>query len=97
MNPSLIITELAAVSSEIAKCRRKMTEARSTVGEVSSSLAGIPTKYGPMITAINNPAYTGDLAKVQKNQLALLTAEFVALAGAVDAAQTALTANVTEY
>jgi hypothetical protein len=97
MNPSLIVVKLGMVSSDIAGCRQKMTEARAAVASVYAKLSGIPSAYGEMITAINNPAYTGDLAKVQKNQLALLTAEFVALAAAVEAAQSALTANVTEY
>ena len=97
MTTSLIVVKLDMVSSDIAGCRQKMTEARAAVTSVYNKLAAIPTAYGEMIAAINDPAYTGALADVQKSQLAALVAEFTALANAVVDAQTALTLNVTEY
>jgi len=97
MNTSLIVVKLDMVSSDIAGCRQKMTEARAAVTAVYNKLAAIPTAYGDMIASINDPAYTGALADVQKAQLAALVTEFTALATAVTAAQTSLTTGVTEY
>jgi hypothetical protein len=97
MNTSLIVVKLDMVSSDIAGCRQKMTEARAAVTSVYNKLAAIPTAYAEMITAINDVGYTGALADVQKAQLAALVTEFTALATAVEAAQTALTSGVTEY
>ncbi len=74
-----------------------MTEARTAVTAVYTKLAAIPTVYGDMIASINDVAYTGALADVQKAQLAALVTEFTALQIAVTAAQTALTTGVTEY
>ena len=97
MTTSLIVVKLDMVSSDIAGCRQKMTEARAAVTAVYNKLAAIPTAYSDMIASINDPLYTGALADVQKSQLAALVAEFTALATAVTAAQTALTTGVTEY
>lgn len=97
MTTSLIIVKLDMAASDIAGCRQKMTEARAAVTAVYNKLAAIPTTYGEMISSINDAAYTGDLAKVQKAQLAALVTEFTALASAVEAAQAALTTGVTEY
>jgi len=97
MTTSLTVVKLDMVSSDIAGCRQKMTEARAAVTSVYTKLAAIPTTYGEMIASINDPAYTGALADVQKAQLAALVAEYTALATAVTAAQTALTTGVTEY
>lgn len=97
MTTSLIVVKLDMVSSDIAGCRQKMTEARAAVTSVHNKLAAIPANYGEMITSINDPAYTGALADVQKAQLTALVAEYTALATAITAAQTALSDGVTEY
>lgn len=97
MTTSLIVVKLDMVSSDIAGCRQKMTEARAAVTSVYNKLAAIPTAYGEMISSINAAEYTGALADVQKSQLAALVAEYTALANAVTLAQAALTTDVTEY
>ena len=97
MTTSLIVVKLDMVSSDIAGCRQKMTEARAAVKAVYDKLAAMPNAYSDMIASINDANYTGALADVQKAQLAALVSEFTALASAVTSAQTALTTGVTEY
>ena len=97
MTTSLIVVKLDMVSSDIARCRQQMTEARAAVASVYAKLAAIPTAYGEMIASINDAAYTGALADVQKSQLAALVTEYMDLSVSVTAAQNALTTGVTEY
>ena len=83
MNTSTITKKIGEVSNSIDNCRIQMTKAREAIANTKSILDAIPTAYGEMITAINDPLYTGALATVHKDQLAKLVAEFNALSTAV--------------
>lgn len=84
MNTSTITKKIDEVSRKIDDSRIQMTKARDAITNTKTVIDAIPTAYAEMITAINDPLYTGALATVHKDQLAKLVLEFNALSTAIN-------------
>lgn len=83
MQSSDITEQIGKVNREISNARIQMDKAKAAIQNIKASLDAIPTANSALITAINNPLYTGALATVHKDQLSKLIAEYNALATAI--------------
>ena len=84
------------ISTLIKNSRSRLSQAKEHMKAMAPILNAIPTKYADVLAEING--YPGDtpFQALEKDELALLTVEFLSLVEAVGTANTALEA-ITEF
>lgn len=93
-----IKTNLDDCAREIYQTRQQLSDAKALIQVGINRLNAIPTKYKPMIDAINAAGYgTPAHEAANKAELAALTSEFSALNTQAKSANTWLTTNITEF
>ena len=93
MTFSEIKTNLDAIAETIVAEKGRVDSAKAQLADASTSLAGLPTTYGPTLTAVTDLlAVSPDDAAAQgaAAEKALLIADFQALKASVDTAIAAL-------
>lgn len=93
-----IKTTLDDCAREIDQTRRQLADAKALINAGIARLNSIPTKYKPMIDAVNAASYgTPAHEAANKAELAALTSEFQVLNSQAKSANTWLATNVTEF
>jgi len=93
MTYSKMKTKLGTCTEDIASERARVASGRNSIVLANNNLSGYPTKYGPLVTAIDeyvaaNPSCAA--AQVAKAEMDALVAEFVALQSETAALVTAI-------
>lgn len=74
------------IAQRIREAINNMTAAKVRLQTAKDDLAALPTDYGDVVATINGYTPTGALETLAQDELAKLTAEFVALSSSIDAA-----------
>ena len=82
---------LDAISQTISNKRRDAENAKAALAQISTELDALATEYSEVIAQIGLYTPTGALETLAVDELAKMTAEFVALKAEVDAAVAAIT------
>ena len=98
MKDTEILVQLDKAAEEVSKVREGLTRLKSIMAKHSNQLAQIPAKYADLLSAVNDAEYGMDeLEKVNKQKLAVITADYIALNNEVTATRDWIAANVTEF
>ena len=98
MKDTEIIVGLDAAAKEVSKSRSGLTRQRAIFAKESARLQAIATKYQELISAVNDAEYgANELELVNKQKLAAISNDYVALQEQVTATRNWIAANVTEF
>lgn len=87
---------LDEISAIIKQSKEMLTQAKESIAERETALLALPTTFDDLITTVNGYLPDGAFETLSKDELALLTTEFVALRTSVTSAKTDLDAY-TEF
>jgi DNA repair ATPase RecN len=98
MKDTEILVQLDRAAEEVSKVREGLTRLKAIMAKHSNQLAQIPAKYSQLLEAVNDAEYgVNELELVNKQKLAAISADYVALQEQVTATRDWIAANITEF
>lgn len=94
---SEVKTGLDKIATAIRTCRTRLAEAKENIKKQKSNLDNLPSTYADVISEISGYTPTGAMEALSKDELSKLTTEYQALLSEINALDTWITGNVTEF
>jgi len=88
---------LDKIAGVIQSCRLKLSDAKENIKKQKANLDNLPTTYAGILSEINGYLPSGAMETLAKDELSKLTAEYQELLSEINALNTWITDNITEF